>query len=426
MNNIAINKHFLGFILAAVALLMPFSVREALGRIYIDITSPRQQVIIAVSEFDGVHGAELSNIVSDDLGYTGFFVPIERAAFIEKPGQRFNAGNWSVLGAELVVKGKARKSRGTLSVMVTVYDVFDGSKLLKKLYRADEKLLRPMAHSISNDIYKAVTGQDGVFRTKIAYIVKRKNQHELHIMDWDGHRARALGIRSSLIVTPHWSDDGMKLLYSAERNRRWNIYLLDFDDGIERTVFRKEGTNIAGDFFPGGREFALSSSMDGTPDIYIYDLKRSKLKRVTSLRGIAVSPAVSPDGRKIAFVSDRGGSPQIYSTDKIGYNMTRITYSGFYNTSPTWSPRGDRLAFSGRHEGKNQIFTVKPDGTGLMMLTDTGNNENPSFSPDGRFIAFTSDRDGSKGIWLMRSNGEAQKRITPRGLDASGPSWSPK
>jgi TolB protein len=84
------------------------------------------------------------------------------------------------------------------------------------------------------------------------------------------------------------------------------------------------------------------------------------------------------------------------------------------------------LAFSGRFEGKNQIFIVKPDGSGLQMLTDKGNNEHPSFSPDGRFIAFTSDRDGRKGIYLMRANGEAQKRITPWSLNASGPGWSPK
>ncbi len=400
--------------------------QKAEGKIYIDITSPRQQVIIAFSDLEGPQGAEISKILETDLEYTGFFVPIEKAAFIEKPDQPFVADNWSVLGAELVVKGHMRKSGDGISAVVTVYDVFDGRKVLKKLYRTEEDLIRPLAHSIANDIYAAVTGQDGVFRTKIVYIVKKEDHRELHIMDWDGKRSRPLGIQNPIIMAPHWSDDGRKLLYSAERHRRWGIYLLDFDKGVESLVFSENATNIAGDFFPGNDEFVLSSSIDGTPNIYIYNLKRSRRRRVTSLKGIAVSPAVSPDGRTIAFVSDRGGTPQIYTTDKIGYNMTRITYSGSYNTSPTWSPKGDRLAFSGRFEGKNQIFIVRPDGSGLQMLTDTGNNENPSFSPDGRFIAFTSDRDGRKGIYLMRANGEAQKRITPWSIDASGPGWSPK
>jgi TolB protein len=75
--------------------------------------------------------------------------------------------------------------------------------------------------------------------------------------------------------------------------------------------------------------------------------------------------------------------------------------------------------------GKNQIVIMKLDGTGVVQLTDRGSNEEPSFSPDGRYIAFTSDRDGSKGIYLMRSNGEDQKRITPKGLKATSPGWSP-
>jgi TolB protein len=429
MNNFLRNKVFWGLCTAAMALACVIGLvipQEAEGKIYIDITSPRQQVITAVSNLEGPQGTEISTILEADLEYTGFFVPIEKAAFIEKPGQPFVADNWSVLGAELVVKGHVRKSGNSISVVVTVYDVFDGRKVLKKLYRADESLLRPLAHSIANDIYAAVTGQDGVFRTKIVYLIKKEDHRELHIMDWDGKRSRPLGIENPLIMAPHWSDDGRKLLYSAERHRRWGIYLLDFDKEVESLVFSKRATNIAGDFFPGNKEFVLSSSIGGTPDIYIYNLRKSKLRRVTSLKGIAVSPAVSPDGRTIAFVSDRGGNPQIYTTDKIGYNMTRITYNGSYNTSPAWSPKGDRLAFSGRFEGKNQIFIVKPDGSGLQMLTDKGNNEHPSFSPDGRFVAFTSDRDGRKGIYLMRANGEAQKRITPWSLNASGPGWSPK
>jgi TolB protein len=68
---------------------------------------------------------------------------------------------------------------------------------------------------------------------------------------------------------------------------------------------------------------------------------------------------------------------------------------------------------------------MDPDGENLMQLTEYGNNEEPSFSPDGRYIVFNSDREGTKGIYIMRANGEAQKRITPKGLKAFGPRWSP-
>jgi TolB protein len=108
-----------------------------------------------------------------------------------------------------------------------------------------------------------------------------------------------------------------------------------------------------------------------------------------------------------------------------GSEIRRVSFEGTYNTSPCWSPRGDRIVFSGRKDGRNQIFTVKPDGSELMQLTDSGNNEDPSFSPDGRYIVFSSDRQRPKGIYIMRANGESQQRITPGNRLATSPRWSP-
>lgn len=426
-NNIKKNLAKCAALVAALVLLcVVLQAAPAEAKVYIDITSPRQQVLLAVSRLAGSFGQEIADIVRDDLEFTGFFVPLGSEAFLEKPTEAFDAANWSPLGAELVIKGYIRRSGEDISAIVTLYDVRAGRRVFKKLYKASRSLLRPLAHSIANDVYKKVTGQDGVFRTKIAFIRKLPGHHELYLMDWDGQRLKKLGIRSDALMAVHWSRDAKKLIYSAQRKRMWGIYIFKLKSGEESLAFRVRGTNIAGDFFPGGREFLLSSSKAGTPDIYRYNIRRSRLTRIVGLKGIEVSPTLSPDGNRIAFVSDRGGSPQIYYTDKIGYTMARITYEGSYNTSPAWSPKGDRLAFSGRHKGKNHIFTVKSDGTGLQMLTGKGNNENPSFSPDGRFIVFSSDRDGKKGVYIMRANGEAQKKITPWNMDAFAPGWSPK
>jgi|Deesub1362A_J573_1020465.scaffolds.fasta_scaffold00004_437 TolB protein len=414
-----------GIFLILLCLQLALPCRSAEAKVYIDITSPQKQLPIAIQELTGPYGKEISEIIKKDLDFTGLFFLLDEKAFIEKPEQAFSRENWSVLGAEVVLKGSVRVDKKVIA-SIYLYDVFEGRAVLKKRYKAEKTMIVPLAHSIANDIYKEITGHKGVFRTKIAFVVESKGVHELYLMDWDGGRMKNLGIRARTLLTPHWSEDGTKLLYSAERQKRWGIYLLDFLKKREMLIFSSKGTNIAGDFFPGGNEFALSSSKAGTADIYVYNIPKSRLTRLTSERGIEVSPAVSPDGLTIAFVSDRGGSPQIYTMDKIGYNKARITFNGSYNTSPTWSPKGDVIAFSGRYKGRNQIFIVKPDGSGLTMLTEEGNNEDPSFSPDGRFIVFTSDRDGEKGIYIMRANGEAQTRITPRGIKAFGPRWSPK
>jgi TolB protein len=329
-----------------------------------------------------------------------------------------------VLGVEVVVKGTLRSDKNSVSI-VSMYDVGEGKEIFKKEYQAEAGLTRPLAHTIANDIYKQITNEDGIFRTRIAYIARYGGHDELALMDWDGQRINKTGIKAPLLLSPRWAKDGSKLLYSAERNRQWGIYLLDFKKQLEQAAFSAKGTNLAGDFFPNGDEFAFSSSMGGTSNIYLYRLSESKLVRLTSSHSVEVTPTVSPDGKHIAFVSDREGSPQIFIMDKQGYDIRRLTFSGSYNTAPSWSPKGDKIVFSGRDNGRNQIFTISPDGSGLTELTDKGNNEDPSFSPDGRYIVFTSDRDGGRSIYIMRANGEAQKRITPRGARAFGPRWSP-
>jgi TolB protein len=395
------------------------------AKVYIDITSPNiRKMPIAIYDFQGHSGAEIAEIIRKDLTFTGLFRCVDKSSYIESLSQRFDPKNWTPLGIEAVVKGNVMGEK-TLTVTLTLYDPFEGKEILNKQYQSEKELLRQLAHGIANDIYTALTGERGIFRTKIAFVGEEKAEKDIYVLDWDGHRSRRLGLKGSLLLSPHWSPDGSKIIYSSQQGRQWGIYLLDFLRMTEKRLFVSTGINMAGDFFPKGSEFVFSSSKGGTPDLYLFSVDDNSTKKITSTYGIEVSPAVSPDGNYIAFVSDRGGSPQIYSMRADGSEVKRVTFKGSYNTSPNWSPSGDRIVFSGRLGGKNQIFTVKPDGSDLMELTDSGNNEDPSFSPDGRYITFSSDRDGLKGIYIMRTNGESQTRLTPKNVKAFGPRWSP-
>lgn len=408
---------------------MLFALYSLLGiaeaKVYIDITSPAfKKMPIAISDFAGQSGKEVADIIRDDLDFTGLFLCLDKKTFIEGPDQRVQTRNWTVIGAEAVVKGTVSTGKG-LTATVLLFDVLEGKEVFRKEYETESSLIRPLAHTIANDIYKQMTGEAGIFRTRIAFVSRKGGEDNLSLMDWDGHRVNSLGIKGNVLLTPHWSRDGSRLVYSAERYRQWGIYLLNFKIMNETKVFSSKGTNIAGDFLPNPDEFVFSSSMGGNPDVYSFSIATSKQSRLTSTRGINVSPAVSPDGSQLAFVSDRDGTPQIFIMSRDGSYAKRLTFSGPYNTSPSWSPKGDRIVFSGRQGGKNQVFTISPDGTGLAQLTDRGNNEDPSFSPDGRYIVFSSDRDGEKTIYIMRADGGAQKRIAPRGSTAFGPRWSP-
>lgn len=421
MNNIVRKLFFIFSVLLLTVHCSPLTVHAE--KIYIDITSPGiRRLPIAIQPFSGA--PEISSIIKADLTFTGLFECLPEDAQIERPAQPFNPSNWRGLGVELVIKGQAATGPA-IKIIVSAHDVSGGAEMLRKEYSASQSMLRPLAHTIANDIYKILTGQQGIFRTKIAFVSETKDSKELHIMDYDGFREYSTGIKGGIILAPRWSPDGLKLIYSAERNRSWDIYLLDMNTMKERNIVMLKGLNMAGNFHPNNREFVFASSKDGRADIFSGDIVNSQGRKLISSPWIDVSPAVSPNGNSILFVSNRSGSPQIYMSDKDGEGINRLTFEGSYNTSPAWSPKGDRIVLTRMIGSKNHIFTMKPDGSSSTQLTDKGNNENPSFSPDGRYIVFSSDRDGVKGIYIMRANGEGQMRITPKGIKATRPGWSP-
>jgi TolB protein len=376
------------------------------AKIYIDITSPGiRQLPVSIHSSQTPTAREIVSIIKSDLEFTGLF------SFVD-PDLR---------GAELIADIDVDLSGG-LRVILSLKDLVENREVLKKRYIASS--IRPLAHSIADDIYYVATGGAGIFRTKLSYLVSAAGgRKELRLMDWDGRTS--VSITSKGLTASHsWTQDGKYLLYSAEKDARWKIYILDLMKFKEMVLYSSAGLNLVGGASPDDM-VSFSSSKEGSSEIYLIDIYGKGFKKLTMALGIDVSPVFSPDGKRIAFVSDRGGTPQIYTMDANGMGIRRLTFEGSYNTSPAWSPDGKWISYVGRINGKNQIFMVKSDASDVRQLTFSGNNENPSFSPDGLFLAYDSDRDGKKGIYIKRLHIEGDKRITPRDINASTPKWSP-
>lgn len=142
------------------------------------------------------------------------------------------------------------------------------------------------------------------------------------------------------------------------------------------------------------------------------------------------------DGKQLTFQTTRDGvaCDQIFTMNIDGANLRHVSQGGGRTTCSYFTPKGDGIVYASTHLGGTacppvpdfsrgyvwpiyhsyDIFRVKPDGSGLMRLTDTpGYDAEATIGPDGRII-FTSVRDGDMELYVMDADGKNVKRITNR------------
>jgi len=411
---------------------------EAMGKLYIDVTSPSMRKIpIAIPEFKDTGGngehrelsRMLSDIIANDFDLSGYFRALDRKAFIEGPEagitrESIQFKDWSLIGADLLLKGGYESIGSQISTEVRLFDVLSTKQLYGKRFVGSIEQKRYLMHRVADDIILTLTGHIGPFQTRFAFVGTSTGRKEIYISDVDGHNIEQITHYSTITLSPRWSPSGDRIIYTSFRDSETALFMHDIQSGVIKKLSQRKGLNISAAWMPSGQELALTLTISGNPDIFLIDTNGAILKRLTKNWGIDVSPAFSPDGKKIAFVSNRSGSPQIHVLDLVTNQIERLTFEGRYNTSPAWSSL-NRIIFTGSTDGRFDIYTISPDGKDLYKVThNQGNNEDPCWSPDGRHMAFNSNRvDGSYHIFIANANGENQQQVTFCKGDQLAPSW---
>jgi Tol biopolymer transport system component len=127
----------------------------------------------------------------------------------------------------------------------------------------------------------------------------------------------------------------------------------------------------------------------------------------------------------IAFASARTGQRQLYVMDRDGGNVRQVTNLPDMGGRSSWSPDGRKLTFYAGPAENHNIYVINVDGTGLVQLTNGGDNLGPSWSPDGNWIAFTTFRDGNNEIYIIHPDGTGLTRLTANTISDWQPRWGP-
>ncbi|WP_332815770.1 Tol-Pal system beta propeller repeat protein TolB [Ramlibacter sp.] len=387
------------------------------------------QLPFAIVPFRGEAGSpeKISAIIRADLERSGQFRAIEPPVnLVMDETSRPDVTPWRQAGSDSLVAGSVtRLADGRHDVRFRLWDVVRGQDLGGQSYAVTQGDLRLAAHRIADFIYEKLTGERGIFSTRIAYVTKGGPRYNLWVADADGENAQSALASPEPIISPAWSSNGAQLAYVSFESRKPVVYVHEVATGRRRLLANFRGSNSAPAWAPDGRTLAVTLSREGGSQLYTIDAGGGEPRRLTQSAGIDTEPVYAPDGRSIYFVSDRGGAPQVYRMPVTGGSPQRVTFTGSYNISPSVSPDGRWLAYVSRVQGQFKLHVMElPSGNGVA-ITDSTADESPSFAPNSRLIVYATRQNGREALMTTTLDGKIKARLAGQGGDIREPDWGP-
>jgi len=223
---------------------------------------------------------------------------------------------------------------------------------------------------------------------------------------------------------------------------------------------------------PDGNQVAFSNG----PDIYLAESDLSEPHKLATASGYVSRLHFSPDGRRLRFdITDPGNSSTaVWEVGRDG-NGLRPLLPG-WNSAPhercgSWTPDGRYFVFQSSRQGRNSVWvlaeksswfggTSKPvqltngpldfqspvvskDGKRIFAIgsqprselvrysgksvfepyLDGSSIQDLAFSTDGKWMAYVTVPEGQ--LWRSRVDGTERLQLSPEGLAAELPRWSP-
>ncbi|MDZ4211321.1 MAG: Tol-Pal system protein TolB, partial [Methylotenera sp.] len=169
-----IRKSLLSLILLATSLL---SNTQANAALEIEISGGgAQQIPIAIlpyAEPTGISAKDsIHEIVAADLKRSGLFRVLDTRGMANLPTapSQIKYAEWSALQAQAMTVGHVENmGGGRLKVSFQLMDVLKQTQLMGMDYQIAPTQIRSTAHKIADVIYEKLTGEKGIFSSRIAY-----------------------------------------------------------------------------------------------------------------------------------------------------------------------------------------------------------------------------------------------------------------
>jgi TolB protein len=389
-----------------------------------------QQIPIAVAPFaqSSALPESVSMVISADLRRSGLFRLLETRGVASIPHElsEVKYPEWSALQAQALVIGKVEPSStaGKLKLSFRLLDVLKQTTLAGLEYDIAPAQLRQTSHKIADIIYEKLTGEPGVFATRITYVNKSGKRFTLVVADADGGNPQTILSSAEPIISPSWSPDGTQLAYVSFEKKKPVIFVQSLTSGKRYVLANFKGNNSAPAWSPDGKRLAIVLTHGANSRLHLINADGTGMQPLTASSAIDTEPDWSPDGKWIYFTSDRGGSPQIYRVSPLGGDAQRVTFDGSYNVSPDISPDGKLLTYIRRENGKFQVAVRELASNQVQTLSESSQDESPSFAPNSRMIIYATNSNNRGILAVVSADGRVKQRLSEAG-DVREPSWGP-
>ena len=204
-------------LLSSVLVLAASFAGTASAQLTIEITGAGgNQIPIAIVPFQG-EGAltpAISDVIEADLSRSGRFRTLYTGPQNLSDRSNLDFAPWREKNADAIVVGGVYPiGGGRYEARFRLFDVPKQAQLGALAFTLNPQQARATAHRIADFIYERLTGERGIFSTRIAYVVKTGPRYQLQVADADGANAQTALASDEPILSPAWSPDGSRLAY---------------------------------------------------------------------------------------------------------------------------------------------------------------------------------------------------------------------
>lgn len=212
------------------------------------------------------------------MEFTGYFKIIDRDAYLADPEtdiivSNINFKNWTGIGAELLITGSLFLKDNVIEMELRLYDTFKGSLIVGKRYKGVVNNQRKMIHRFCGEIIYKLTGNRGIFDSRIAFVSTTSGNKNIYLCEFDGHNSEQLTYDKSITLSPAWSSDAKWIAYTSYSKGKPDLYIKNLKDK-HGAVVAKKGINISPAWVPGKFQLAATLSFSGDQEIYLLTGKR--------------------------------------------------------------------------------------------------------------------------------------------------------